>query len=834
MKISHQATIIGTAIDITTRKETEKQLNDSRRELLALMNNIPGITFRCLYDEYWTMTFLSKAFSQVTGYWPEEVLWNKKISYQELIYSEDRDAVMESVASAVTKKEQYQIEYRIVCKSGEIRWVFEQGNAYIGKDHQIEFIEGIILDINDRKYAEEVQHVVGRIAGLSMEEVDFENHIYFEKVRELISTIMNAEHLSVLYYNNLAHDLKLLYSSDAIIKKDLDTVDAPEKTLTYKVISEQKSVFLTEEQIKNLDRKGKIIHYGKPAKQWIGIPMQLSGGNIGAVVLQSYSSENDYSEKELQALEIIAQHLVLAINRKDAVNALKERESYYRNLYMNLPESYHSMDEEGNLMVVNDKWLETLTYKWDEVLGRNFSEFLSRDMDFDFKEFLENFKRQGSVSDVQLKLQRKNKGIINVVYTGPVEYDQLGNFFKTHCVFTNVTQIKNAENTMRLAKEKAEENDKLKSAFLANMSHEIRSPMNAILGFADLLKDSSISNAKRERFTRLINERGNDLLRIIDDIIDISKLEAGSLKFFPETVRIYEFLENLEVSFKQEQARKKKEDISFVMDCGPELRDVSFSVDAVRLRQILMNLFSNALKFTDSGYVKLMVDKKANQVVFSVLDTGIGIPDDQKEMIFKRFHQVDMNFKSSRSGTSIGLAVSFNLARGMGGNLQVESTEGEGSTFTLSLPLKDMKKIRKSRKNSPKEETTRNQFSGEQNVLIVEDDYDSFLYLKNVIQPLNLNIQWAKNGDELFQTIREGFTPDLILMDIRLPGDINGLQLTQIIKKKFPAIIVIAQTAFAMQEDKKKARETGCDDFIAKPVSKKLLIVIVSKYLQNS
>jgi signal transduction histidine kinase len=464
-------------------------------------------------------------------------------------------------------------------------------------------------------------------------------------------------------------------------------------------------------------------------------------------------------------------------------------------------------------------------------MGKHFSAFWT-DCDKDrYEDFWDTLKKPGAVDQKLVRLLKRNGRSISVILTAQAEADQLGAFRRAHCVFADVTAIKEAEQAMRVAKEKAEENDQLKSAFLANMSHEIRSPMNAILGFSDLLKDPKLDDTRKRKFIRMIHERGEDLLRIIDDIIDISKLEAGSLKFNYEMVNLNDFLENLQMSFMQERRRQKKEDIYFVMERAPELKPVSWKTDKVRTRQILMNFYSNALKFTDRGYVKLIVERAGeDDIRFSVEDTGIGIAKDQQELIFERFRQVDLEYKSSRSGTGLGLSISRNLAHEMDGHVELISDIDKGSKFSLVLPLTDMILGREKPKEDQKKAASTNQYTNK-NILVVEDDFNNYLYLKNAIEKLNVSVVWARNGMEAMKTVQGVFRPDLILMDIRLPG-INGLELTETIKENYPDIPVIAQTAFAQQEDREQAMKSGCDDYIAKPVPMELLYAIIGKYLQ--
>ncbi|MFO8053698.1 MAG: ATP-binding protein, partial [Bacteroidales bacterium] len=449
-----------------------------------------------------------------------------------------------------------------------------------------------------------------------------------------------------------------------------------------------------------------------------------------------------------------------------------------------------------------------------------------------FQAFYKELISEGRIDKRLVKLKKCNGRVLDVVFNAHAENDQLGNIVKIHCIFSDVTQIKKAESAMRIAKEKAEENDMLKSTFLANMSHEIRSPMNAILGFSELLKKPDLPHSRKKRFLNLIHERGEDLLRIIDDIIDFSKLEAGSLRLHYEMVNLNGFLDDLQLSLNEERKRQKKENIAFYLEKAPGVQNINWKTDKIRTRQILVNFLSNALKFTDQGYIKLTVKRQNDQIIFSVKDTGTGIPKERQKSVFERFRQLDLQYKSSRSGTGLGLSISKNLAEKMEGDIQLKSEPGKGSIFSLILPLKELKESAHNAFRKTEEAKPEIPEYPHKNVLIVEDEFDNYLYLKNILETTRANLFWAKTANETVKFVESDFKPDLILMDIRLP-DTNGLKMSRWIKNKFPEIPVIAQTAFAQPEDKQQSLESGCDDYLSKPVSGELLLAMVEKYLNK-
>ncbi|MCF8218798.1 MAG: PAS domain S-box protein [Bacteroidales bacterium] len=826
----------GMVTDITDSKHTQLKLHNRQRELISLMDNLPGMAFRCKYDEQWTMMFLSRACQDLTGYSTDDILWNQKLSYKDLIFPDDREWVNNTVKKAVRQHNRYQIEYRIVDKQGRIKWMYEQAKAYVNKEGEIEFIEGIILDITSRKYAEKVQRAVGLIAEMSMQEINFDNEKYFQNVQNLIASFMNAEYLSVVYYDAYNDQLKVLYSSDNIMLHDLKEVDDPKKTLSYKVIKESKSLLLNSEEIKGLENQGDIKIYGKEGEQWLGIPMRLNNGNKGAVVVQNYESEVNLTSEDLKSLELIVHQISLAINRKDAVDALANREKYYRNLYMNLPVSYQTLDESGKIQVVNERWLDLLGYSNHEVTGKSFGDFWAAEgQTVLFRAFWKNFINAGYIDRQLIKIQKRNGEVRDVILTGHKETDQLGSFIRAHLVFVDVTVVVQAEEKMRQAKEKAEENDKLKSAFLANMSHEIRSPMNAILGFSDLLRNPYLEQEKREVYIGLVHERGEDLMRIIDDIIDISKLEAGMLKLQYEQVDMKKFVGNLEMSCRQEQKRLKKDDVNVAVECEPEIYDLNWFIDSVRLRQILINFVNNALKFTTDGYVKINIKRKGSEILFSVHDTGIGIPKDKQEYIFERFRQVDLEYKTAGAGTGLGLSISRNLAEQMNGEIQVESEPGKGSVFTLIVPFRNIeakseekKQESAEAKNSDKAHKSSNPQIGVFN--LVKDDV---AFIQDAFQELNVQLIPLSSNNYQRENIEDNSViPDLVLLGC-YSGDDKTYDHIQFLKKTYQKIPVVLLLNRVCKSEKDKLKKSEIDDYVDMPTSQELLKTVVEKYLNG-
>lgn len=374
-------------------------------------------------------------------------------------------------------------------------------------------------------------------------------------------------------------------------------------------------------------------------------------------------------------------------------------------------------------------------------------------------------------------------------------------------------------------KERAVRSDKLKSAFLANMSHEIRTPMNAIVGFSGLIEDES-NDVVRSQYVNIIKNSSDSLLKLIDDIIDLSKIEAGDLQLVQADFSVKAMFEELESIYKLELQKKKKQHISleFILPTG----DIILQADPFRMRQVLMNLLNNALKFTNNGGIVVSCQKKNSELLFEVKDSGVGIPLSDQSKVFDRFIKFDYQGLNNE-GSGIGLSIVEKIIHLLNGKIWLESEVGKGTSFYFTMPYSAMKKVTFAFQ-TPTEVIHIITPSSDIKILVVEDDPVSFLLLKEIFKPTNYQIYHADNGQAGVDFMMQNQDVDLVLMDVNLPI-LNGHDATVEIRKFNSKVPIIAQTANAMSGDKDKAIESGCSDFITKPIKANLLLEKVSFYL---
>lgn len=385
---------------------------------------------------------------------------------------------------------------------------------------------------------------------------------------------------------------------------------------------------------------------------------------------------------------------------------------------------------------------------------------------------------------------------------------------------------KKSEEDLKIALEKAKESDRLKSAFLATMSHELRTPLNAIIGFSDIINDE-LSIEEVVEFNKTINSSGKHLLSIVEDLFDITLIETGEIKIVAEETNLKVLLNEVSDIINIEQKKSNKENLDIDLVIPSKGDNIILHTDASKLKQILLNLLKNALKFTNQGHIKygfkFETINNIPMLKFYVEDSGIGIPKSKHKFIFDIFRQVEDTHTRNYGGTGIGLSISKRLTEILGGEIGLISTEGKGSTFFFTIPY--ITTIGSSTKKSLANKLTLSTDESKEvrTILVVEDIESSYEYLQIILKKSGFKTIWAKNGEESIKCCQENSDIDLVLMDINMPI-MNGFDATRALKLKMPNLPIIAQTAYAISGDREKALAVGCDDYISKPINREKLI----------
>lgn len=647
---------------------------------------------------------------------------------------------------------------------------------------------------------------------------------YLQKSLKLSEQLKSWELLKTTY-----KELSVLYEAKSEYKKSLlyfkkfqamsDSVTLREKTTRY---TELQAKYETNKKEQEIQQKNEEINKNIELIKRQKIHLYLFGAGIILILILSFALYSQYRLLEIKGRKIERINTELDQRVKERTSALRLTQFSIEHA----ADPIFWIDHDGGFVYVNNSASETLNYSKEELLKRKVTDIIPKFSFADWIDFWEITKKEGSLV-VETNFKRRVQSIF------PVE--MILNFINhegkeyTFAFVRDISDRKQKEENLRNAKEKAEEADKLKSAFLANMSHEIRTPMNAIIGFSDMLVQEEFTTEEKLEFANIVRSSGDTLLKLIDDIINISLIEAGQLKINIGKHHLNTLLKEIHLSFQGEKIRLNKEHIDIRLAQKNFDDHITISADKVRFQQILTNLVGNALKFTESGSIEIgytISDKKT--VCIFVKDTGIGIPKEKIPLIFERFRKLNDD-KKIYSGTGLGLTISKRLVEEMGGELTVDSDLGKGSIFRFTIPYYydvASKKVKILKKEKSKKEAF---VWKNKSLLIVEDIESNYQFLATVLKKTGVTIHWVKNGIDAL-TYCKNINPDAILMDIQLPGK-SGYEVTREILDMYPKIPIIAQTAYAFNDEKEKILEAGCVDYITKPINADKLYKTIQKYI---
>lgn len=493
-----------------------------------------------------------------------------------------------------------------------------------------------------------------------------------------------------------------------------------------------------------------------------------------------------------------------------------------------LPLAIVNTDRHGYITGVNPAFLKTFDLHAVDLIDKQNIKFFPPFQDTPLKEKLDSLINEKLNFDIELPFSHNNRDTF-FRCRGIVVSSMMSESVSFILIIGDVSKRKLTEQELIKALYKAEESDKLKTAFLASMSHEIRTPMNHIVGFTEFLKDPGLPQNEREEYAQIVSDSSQVLLKLIDDIIDIARIEAGQMITNKSMFPVNELLKGLHRNFNEMRLRKGITSISFLLHL-PEIKGVPYlKSDAVRVQQILTIFLDNAFKFTTNGIIKIGYEINQNNIAFFVKDSGEGIDPDKHELIFKRFRQLDYSSTKKYSGTGLGLAIAKGLADLLEGTISLDSFPGNGSTFKFELPGLLIQKTHHDDKNFSQETLSFDWTN--KTFLVVEDERTNYNLLVIMLRPSKVKIIWAQDGREaveLMQIHKDSI--DLVLMDIRLPI-LNGYDATRAIKSIRPEVPVIAQTAYAMDVEVTKAIEAGCNDYVTKPIDRNLLLERIALHL---
>jgi PAS domain S-box-containing protein len=750
---------------------------------------------------------VNSAFLSETGYSREEVIGKTTTELKLFKDPGERDRLMAEVSE---KGKIYGMPFIASSKGGTYRQCLLSANIILisGKKYFL----ASILDITEQKHSEKVQQIEYAIAnamvnGNTLKEM-------FQVVKNELSSLIDTTNFIIALYDDHTGILHAPFEVDE--NNDILPSWPAKKSLTGLVIERRKPVLLNKDQIFQLAKDGTIELIGSRAECWLGVPLFFGEKTIGAVVLQSYSNPDQFNQNSVKLLEVIANQLSIYIDRKNSEKELIKLSK----AVMQSPVIIVITDIKGNIEYINPKFTETTGYSYPETIGQNLRILKSGKHDTEFYKNLWGTILSGHEWQGEIQNRKKNgeeyweKTIISPI----INTD--GTFTHFMAMMEDITESKKLKDELIIAKERAEESDRLKTAFLQNMSHEIRTPLNGLLGFAYLLNKDDVDSVTIKKSASIIESSSKRLLELMNNIIDLSKIESGNFEVTLSEFPLHKLLNEVSNQFK---AIADSSGIELISPYEYLNHELIIASDSLKLHQILTNLLDNALKFTQKGQIEIGYVTGENELIFSVRDTGTGIPILQQSRIFDSFYQADMSITRGFEGSGLGLSICRGLVDLLKGKIWFESQEAIGTTFYFSIPCEIGM-------DSPKESKPETQeiINKYKKILIAEDDDFSFTFLETVLENEQVEIIRARTGLQAVKLCTERADIDMVLMDIKMP-EMNGIEATRQIKALRPGLPVVAQTAYAFIGERMAAMEAGCDDYLTKPVSLEKLAEILSR-----
>ena len=508
---------------------------------------------------------------------------------------------------------------------------------------------------------------------------------------------------------------------------------------------------------------------------------------------------------------------------------INHQEYIYRTAFEHSLNGIVLLDLQGNVLKSNPAAREMFGYNDsdEEKINLNIYEMMTESSRAEARGITEVFRESPVIRNKVYQMRHKSGKVLAVEVSSTLVPGLEGYPEFVVGTFRDITQKLEQEKILKEALKKAEESDRLKTAFLTNMSHEIRTPMNAIVGFSDMLSNPDLSDDEKREFVKYIEQSSETLLHLINDILDISKIEAGQIVMYKEPFSLDEFMQDFCPYMEEIQQKYNKSHIELRFH-SPEQKGVILESDRQRIKQVLTNLAGNALKFTDEGFVEIGCSVENDTAFFYVKDSGPGIPEDEQSTIFERFRQLDNALTRKFGGAGLGLAISKNLVENLGGKISLNSKPGHGTTFYFTIPG-----IVDTTDNTSKEKVPGlgSEYPDwhDKTVLIAEDEVSNYDFLAAILKNTGIHILHAKTGKEAV-SLCSSHRPDLLLMDIRMP-EMDGFSSLQEIREKIPGIPAIVQTAYAMADERQKCLNAGFNDYLAKPIKPRVLLEKVNEYL---
>lgn len=792
--------LFGTGLDITERKLAEEALRRSEQRYRSIVEAQTEYILRSAPDT--TILFANEVICRAMGYTQEQLIGH---NWWGFIHRDDQSAVRERLTKLNPRLPRFIIEYRNRFADGLFRWLQWNVEGIFNSQGQLVEIQCVGRDVSDRRLVEE-----------ALRRSEATNWAIIRAIPDtLIRVDKNGRYLSIINEDQI-HLSKPIREFGNTVNETLSSELA------------QLRMHYVQQALKT--RQLQIYEY----------PITVNG-------------EVYYEEARIV---VCGKDEVLLIirditKRHQTEAALRQSEQKFKGAFDTISTGMALVSLTGGFLEVNITLCQMLGYSESDLLSLSLESIIHPDDRQNWLNLAEKLFA-GDLTGYRLEKQFVRQtgetiwGLLNIALLRDLQQRPLYLIVQ----ITDISDRKRAEQELQQAKEAAEAANHAKSAFLANMSHELRTPLNAILGFTQLMShDSSLISEHRD-YLRIINRSGNHLLSIINDVLDLSKIEAGRIELNETSVDLIDLMHSLYDLFYQ---RVEAKGLQFTLNLAPDLPQYVI-LDLTKLRQVLINLIGNAIKFTDTGNVTLCVSSMQGYslslnhrhtlpqthhpgqttLFFEVIDTGVGIAQEEQQTIFEAFSQAQAG-KISSEGTGLGLAISHKYVQIMGGRIQVQSTLGQGSTFSFVIPVRLTQGLQALSSASEHPVVSLAPDQPIYRILIVDDREENRQLLVKLLMPLGFEVKEAENGSVALQLWQE-WHPHFIWMDVRMPG-MSGYEVTRKIRTQEEATktatptVIIALTAQASVHDAVLARAAGCTDYLSKPFEEAVLFAKMAEHL---
>lgn len=791
---------------VKNQREIIKSLQKEEKNYQKLFeNSIDGVYKSTLEGKF---IDVSPSLVNMLGYDSKEELLGIDIKTELYFDIEDRK---NSIQQNNVKIE----EFCVRKKDGSLIWVEDYGKNITDSNGAILYYEGIIRNVSERIKANLIQKV---LLNISEEGYKIQNLKEFnEFIKNELGLLIDTTNFYIAFDNEDKQTISIPFISG----EGADEEFPIGKSMTGYLIKSNKPLLVKSKEYNKLIESGEVELTETFPKVWLGVPLRVNNKVIGAIVVQSYNDKNAYQQSDIELLEFVASHISLSIQRKKIEQEMAVSKQILRKVLDNIPIRVYWKNSESEFLGCNASFINEMSLDSEnELIGKT---------DFDlFKREDAEKKRADEVKIMlsgkpRLKYQEFNtqKGQDRWVLTSKLPFfDRNNKVIGIIGTTEDITDRIEIEKKLKQATEEAIAANLSKSTFLSNMSHEIRTPMNAILGYSQLLQDDDNLTKAQQESLKTINKSGAHLLELINDILDMSKIEAGRVTLNPSDFNLIELLKEVEELFKI-KANQKNIDLSFTI--AKNVPAVIYA-DESKIKQVIINLIGNSLKFTSEGFVKVSVEMlKNNGLQIKIKDSGKGILKEEQEAIFRPFEQAQ-NGRQAEGGTGLGLAISRKFSNLMEGDITIESEYGEGAEFTFSFKyLEGNESILKSDKEESQVASLSPEMKGLK-VAIVDDRFENRDILHKKLDPLGFDTRMAENGKEAVELYKE-WKPDIILMDVVMPV-MNGVEATRQILKIAGnhEVKIFVVSASALESEQQEIMEIGATVFIKKPVMFNLLL----------